>query len=507
MYLIFIALLAMNVSKSVLNAFGLTNDTLEESNRLSKGESKMMYQNLRLKREEQPTKFEALYQKSEAVKKLSDALYNYIESMKDQLYKSYGFERDSREFENMDQSDALDDMLFAGGGLSKKGKEFQERVEQYREGMVALLDAEKDALLIKRIKELFDTKPITDKGLEAPWLSKRFEGFPMVASVTTLSKIQADIRSTELVVVRSSLEGELSQEVSYSNYNTILQTDKTAFFKGQNFTGNLVLGRTDNSTKPNEVALTLDGKPLGPDAYELEGGRVKLDFPVTAVGEHKLGGKLVFSENGGQINVPVNASFAVIAQPNTAVISADKMNVLYRGVNNPVSISIPGLSDDQIRVSAPGFRKVGTGKYTANVTSFKGRNLEVRISATLPDGKKINPSKTFRVKDIPAPEGTIRGQVEARMYSSSFVRSTVGASLPDFPFDLKLVVKSFIVKIPTLPSIPVSGNRMNDRVKRAINRVNVGEQVTINNIKVGVEGMPNYRVKRVSPVVITITGR
>ncbi|MEH0008234.1 MAG: gliding motility protein GldM, partial [Flavobacteriales bacterium] len=478
MYLIFIALLALNISKKVLTAFGLTNDALKESNKIATMENRLLYENLGIKSRDQPTKFDSLYKKAKEVVVLSNGLYDYTESIKTDLYASYGFAENSKEFERMDQSDALDDMLFEGAGLSKKGKAFEREMETYKNGMVALLDPEKDRGLIERIKELFNTEPESANGIKKTWLSARFEGFPMVASATTLSEIQSNIRSMEFQVISNWLEGQLSRETSYLNYSTILHTDKTTFFKGQNFQGSIVLGRADNSTQPHSVELTLDDKPLDTGDYKLEGGRVVLDFPVNDVGEHRIKGNLIFVENGKGISVPVNSSFAVIAAPHAAVISADRMNVLYRGVDNPVSISIPGLPDNKIRVSAPGFRKVGTGKYMANVTAFKGRTLHVIASATLPQGKKINPSKVFRIKDIPAPEGTIRGQAEARMPIGSFVKSTVGAALPDFPFDLKLNVTSFVVKIAGRPSIPVSGNRMNARVRRAVSRVRVGDQIT-----------------------------
>ncbi len=507
MYLIFIAMLALNISKKVLTAFGLTNDALKESNEISTTENRGLVENLAIKSRDQPTKFDSLYKKAQKVVALSNRLYDYVEGIRSDLYASYGFPLDSKAFESMDQSDALDDMLFEGAGLSKEGKAFQREMETYKGGMLALLSLERDRRLIKRIGELFNTEPEIVNGIKMPWLSARFEGFPMIASATTLSEIQSNIRSMEFQVVSNWLEGQLSRETSYLNYSTILQADKTAFFKGQNFQGSIVLGRADSSTQPKAVELTLDGKPLAASDYKLKGGRVVLDFPVSDVGEHSIKGKLIFVENGKRIGVPVNSSFAVIASPHAAVISADKMNVLYRGVDNPVSISIPGLPDNKIRVSTPGFREVGAGKYTANVTALKARTLRVNVSATLPRGKEINPSKVFRVKDIPAPEGTIRGQAEARMPISSFVRSTVGAALRDFPFDLRLDVTGFVVKIPGLPSIPVSGNRMNERVRRAVSRLGPGDQVTINRIKASVAGISNYKVKSVSPVVVTISGR
>ena len=209
------------------------------------------------------------------------------------------------------------------------------------------------------------------------------------------------------------------------------------------------------------------------------------------------------------VTVPINSVYAVISKPHKAVVSNEKMNILYRAVDNPLSISVPGISDDNVRVNTQLgiIRKQSSGKYIANVTNLKKKNLDIHISAKLPNGEIIKTKETFRIKDIPAPQGTIRGRTEDKMPISSFIKSTVGASLQEFPFDLKLNVKSFAVQIPGVPTIKVLGSRMNDRVKRTINRIRPGQQVIISNIVAKVNGVKNYKVKKISPIVVTITSR
>ena len=94
-----------------------------------------------------------------------------------------------------------------------------------------------------------------------------------------------------------------------------------------------------------------------------DGGAI-LDFPAGNVGENEIKGKFIFMENGKPVEIPVETSYAVVAKPNSAVISADKMNVVYRGVQNPITVSVPGVADNAVKASAPGLKKVkGIGKY------------------------------------------------------------------------------------------------------------------------------------------------
>src|SRR5690606_13407833 len=117
---------------------------------------------------------------------------------------------------------------------------------------------------------------------------------------------------------------------------------------------------------------------------------------------------LIFMEGGEPVPVPVDLSFNTISRPTDAVISADKMNVLYRGVKNPITVSMAGVSDNNITVNAPGLSKVGT-KYIMEVTTVQGREVTINVSGKIDD--KSYPSKaTFRIKDIPRPVGTVRGE-------------------------------------------------------------------------------------------------
>jgi gliding motility-associated protein GldM len=301
------------------------------------------------------------------------------------------------------------------------------------------------------------------------------------------------------------LQGQLTTEVSMTNYTTLLEQEKSAFYTGEKFSGAIVLGRKDATTRPNEVNLKLDGRPLqeGKD-YEINEGQVKLLVSAGAAGDHKIEGNLVFIQDGERTEVPVSSTFATITMPNAAVISADKMNVVYRGVANPMTISIPGIPDNKVSASAPGLKGIGGSRYVMNPGT--GREVTINASGVLPDGKRISTPATFRIKDIPRPAGSVRGESgSAAMPKRNLEIATIGALLEDFDFDLNLAVSGFKFKVPGQPTVVVKGNKMDSRAKSALSRAKRGDAVQIFDIEAYITNNKTYKLKKVSPVVVEIT--
>jgi gliding motility-associated protein GldM len=145
-------------------------------------------------------------------------------------------------------------------------------------------------------------------------------------------------------------------------------------------------------------------------------------------GDHTIEGDLVFLDEGEESRINVNQVYSVISKPNSAVISADKMNVVYRGVQNPMTISIPGIPDSKFVLQLLDLKSVRGSKY--NLFPGKGREVKINVSGTLPDGNNVSSVSTFRIKDIPKPAGYFRGQSGSfTIPKSSLERGTVEARL------------------------------------------------------------------------------
>jgi gliding motility-associated protein GldM len=503
MYLVFIAMMAMNMSKEVLSAFGLMNERLTESNEAATQRNADFMAGLAEKAVDKPEKFKPLKSKADQIKTLAENFNSYLANLKTQMTAKVD---DTKDYEAMDNSAFLDEYFFVGDRATKKGQEFLDEMAKFRNGVNDILKDEFPEIA-NDVQSKFATDPIPNTdGKKIPWLESNFKQFPLVASLTKMTQLQSDIKTTESESLSAMLAGALSKEISMTNYTTLMETSKSAYFNGETFDGEIVLGRKDESTKPTRVELTLDGRPLQLDKdYVIQEGKVKLKVNAGRAGEHKIEGQLIFAEDGQELEVPVSQSFATVPKPNSATISADKMNVVYRGVTNPMTISFAGVSDNKVVATGEGLsRGTGVGKYNMNPGS--GREVTINVTGTLPDGQRVSDKATFRIKDIPKPTGTIRGEDgSVSMQRNSLEISTVGAKLDDFDFDLPLNVSGFKFKVPGQPTMTVGGNKLNARAKGALRKAKRGETVQIFDIQAKIRGNSTYKLKKVSPVIIELT--
>lgn len=510
MYLVFIAMLALNMSKEVLGAFGLMNERLQDTNVKTRNDNELFLASLETKAGENEAKYGLLYQKASRIKQLSEDYYAYLEGLKRQMMEEV---KDPQDYQTMDKPDYLDNLFFEGEKLRPGGEEFIEKRIAYRDQVLATLgDDEEYASLRESVQLRFETGDDNGQvenrdGNKLDWLNYHYEGFPLIASLTKLSFTQGDIQNTEQEILKTLLEGQLTSDIAMTNYTTLLEQSKSAFYAGEQFDGRIVLGRKDNSTIPNDVKLTLDGRPLVKDRdYTIEQGRVQLKVNAGNPGDHKIEGNLIFTQDGQDTEVPVSATFATITKPNDAVISAEKMNVVYIGVDNPLNISIPGIADNNVTARAPGLRKRSGSNYTLRVpNNFSGRTISISASGKLPDGKTINTSREFRVKGLPTPQGSIlKKNGRFSLPKANLKTAPIVAELEDFDFDLKVRVTSFKIKVGEQRTITVNGSRMNEAAQRAIDRARPGTTANIFEIKAAVVGNPGVNLKPVTDLTVVI---
>jgi gliding motility-associated protein GldM len=496
MYLVFIAMLAMNMSKEVLSAFGFMNEKLTENNLSTTEKNKKAYANLATKASEQAAKFGPLKIKADKIQKQSADFYSYLEDLKSKMTSDL---EDKKDYETMDKTAFLDEYFFKGDGVTPEGQAFLDKINGFRNGVNTALG--KDNTFEAVLKNRFSTEDVVNRdGKTIKWLDYRFKGFPLVASLTNLTQMQADIKNSEADIVADLLGGKIEEALSLTNYQGIVSLDKTAYFAGEKVTGQVVLGRYDATLVPNKV--TLNGK----DATNLvKDGQVILNMPAGNVGEKTIKGTIFFTEKGEEVPVNFESKYSVIAEPSTAVVSADKMNVVYRGLDNPISVSLPGVGAGKLNISATGGRLSGTGA-SRSLRPGNSNTVTINVSAKLSSGKTVTSKKEFRVKDIPAAMGSARGQYGiVPMPKSSIARTPIGAGLPDFVFDLKLKVNGFKVKVPGQVTVLVKGTVFNAQAKKALAKAKRGDVVTIFDIDATIIGNSSYKLKKVLPVSIQVT--
>ncbi|OXA96065.1 type IX secretion system motor protein PorM/GldM [Flavobacterium hercynium] len=497
MYLVFIAMLAMNMSKEVLSAFGLMNEKFESANAASEQTNAAMLMSLDQKAAEAKGEFAIAAVTAHKVEGASKELYAFIGGLKGDVLKGFEVEKETGKlpYEAMDKGDNLD-TWFTGEGYSAKGKEVIAKIEKYKATMKAALGTDKKyAAILAEVEKKFDLSDVKNKeGLKDKYLSYHFKGFPAVASLAKLSAWQSDIEKTESDIYSAALGKAAVAAASYSNYQAIVVLDKNAYFQGEKVTGKVVLGRYDENTKPTSFE--------GPG--KIENGQAVISLTAGGVGEQNINGQFSFLEDGKNIPLKFKGTYVVVPRPNSATISADKMNVVYRGVVNPISVSFAGVDANKIVASAPGLVSAGkAGQY--NMSPGQGTETTISVTGTLPNGDKVTDKKTFRIKGIPGPTGTIRGEMGVvKGPKSNLEIATIGAKLLDFDFEVGLDVVGFNLKITGQPTVVVAGNRLNAQCKSALLKAGKGDQVTISEIKTKLVGAGSYLLPRTAPVIYEI---
>ncbi len=496
MYLVFIAMLAMNMSKEVLSAFGFLKEKVVKATDKASETNSALYAAMDTNAAEQPDKYTEKKAQTDKIKQLSNDYYNYIQSVDDKMMAKV---ENKEDYEAMDKTDPLDNLFFKDGKKSPAGEEFVQKMNDYRDAVVAELGEDNKALaetVIARFNT--DNKPPVDGMGARDWLKYHYEGFPMVASHTNFKVIQADIRGVENDVLSNLISSQQKLDLNISNYEPMVMFEKAAYFPGEKLSGKIVLGKNDPTLKAEKV--TLNGRAVS--EANIKAGQVIINQSAGSVGDKTLKGEFVFIQDGKEVILPIKGGYTVIPRPNESVISADKMNVVYRGLDNPITISMPGVPNNKVKASAPGLSSKGGTKYMMRPGT--GKEVTINVTGTI-DGKQVKTSpKTFRIKDVPKPFGAIRNLTgTVPMPKASLSKTSVGVTLPDFVFDLTFNVTGFKLKVPGQATIIVSGNRMNGQAKSAIAKAKRGDIISIFDIKSKLSNGA-VKIKDAAPVNVEI---
>jgi gliding motility-associated protein GldM len=496
MYLVFIAMLALNMSKEVLSAFGLMNEKFDAANLSAESMNASMLQALNKKAGED-VRFAQASEDANKVAAISKEFYEYLGTLKADALDGVEVDEETGKlpYESMDKGAAIDEGWFEGDGYSAKGNEIVARFTKYIADMKAAAgNNSKLKGVIDEISSKFTTADVVDgEGTTKKYLDYHFKGFPAIASLTKITSFQNDVKKAEADIYSILLGKAAVEASSMKNFTALVILDKNAYYQGEKVTGKVVLGKYDANTKPTSFQ--------GPG--KLENGQAIISMTAGGIGEQKINGKFTFVQDGETIPLAFEGKYVVVPRPNSATISADKMNVVYRGVSNPMSISFAGVAADKVNASGPGLRSVGAGKYVMNPGA--GNEAVINVTGKLPDGSTVSDKKTFRIKGIPGPVGTIRGEMGVvKGPKSSLEISTVGAKLVDFDFEVGLDVVGFNFKVTGQPTVVVPGNKLNAQCKAVLAKAGRGDQVTISEIKTKLVGAGSYMLPRTAPVIYEI---
>jgi gliding motility-associated protein GldM len=477
MYLVLTALLALNVSSEILNAFKTVNRSLENTNNTVNNSTVSVMASLEQKTKDPVTKTKAdiWFPKATTAQNISKDLFTYIQSLKDEIVKEAGGDPNdpTKKFKE-DNLDIATRILVEKG----KGKELLKRLTEYRSKILTGIDPKIDSAFSKTLP-IDLTIPVGRNKASKTWEGAYFHMVPTVAALTILSKFQNDVKTTENRVITFCHEQVGKVEIIFDAFEAIVGQNTNYLMPGQDLEITAGLGAFSKSKLPD---VFIGGAKIGLN----EKGMAVHKVPGGALGEHSVPVRVTFTDQDGKLQErTIDVKYKVGA--SNASIALDKMNVLYIGVDNPITVSASGGGDDKIQVSISqgSLVKTGTGKYVARVNKVDDNTI---VTVTV-DGKVAGASP-FRVRTIPEAQAYIGGQPSGTEVSAGAFKAQPGvaAGIKNFPFQLDYDVLSFNFTCDTdedIVSIPVQGALFQGAVKRAIDQhVKAGRMVTIEGIRV-----------------------
>jgi gliding motility-associated protein GldM len=482
LYLVLLGLVALSVPDSLMDAFKNIRISLDASTgNVEKGIQNTYTAFEASKLKEQKERAQPFYDKAKKASAIAKSLNDYVEGLKAKLITAGGgmnpSTNDVDARENLDVSPRI--MM-----NQKNGEELHKRIVATREGLLGLLDP-KDRQGVNF--SLNAEAPVIRTGPKKEWEEAYFgEGIPLGATLTTLAKIQADTKNAENEVVKKIL-GKVDQaQVNLDQFAAVAVAPTSYVLVGQPYTAQVFLTAYDSKMSPD---ITVDGSKIS-----TAGGKGNYVGSTGSEGTHTWVGTIRVKQTDGTYKeYKTGPQTYQVAKPS-AVVSPDKMNVLYIGVPNPVSVSAPGIAKEKLHVSiSSGSLSGAAGHYTANVTALG--EVTVTVSGEIAPGKTaVLGSSLFRVKRIPDPKPQFAGKSGGNTSTANIkAQDRVFAKLENFDFDAKFNVTRFTILIAKprqdVIIIPGTGNELTPAMRSAMNNIAPGTTVEFKDIiAVGPDG-------------------
>ncbi len=493
LYLVLLGLVALSVPDSLMDAFKNIKNSLKTStDNVQKGIQTTFTTFEATKLKQQQQRAEPIYKRAQAARDAANALDTYIQKLTDELVaKGDGIDPATNDVGGRENLDISPHVMIDG----KKGAELKQKIDETHQKLLGFLsDKERQGVNFS----LNTDAPKQTVGPSKSWEEAYFgDGIPLGATLTTLAKIQADNKNAENEVVKRIL-GEVDQaQVNLDQFEAVAVAPTSYVLVGQPYTAQVFLTAYDSKLSPN---ITVNGTSIPTEA-----GKGKYTGSTSTEGLHTWSATIYIKQTDGSI-VPHQTppQTYMVAKPS-AVVSPDKMNVLYIGVPNPVSVSAPGIAKENLRVGISGGSITGSaGHYVATVSSIG--TATVTVSGELTKGKtSVLGSTLFRVKRIPDPKPQFAGKSGGNTSAANIrAQDRVFAKLDNFDFDAKFNVTRFTLLIakPRQDVIILSanGNELTGAMRSVMNTVSPGTTVVFKDIiAVGPDGTQ----RGLDPIVIS----
>lgn len=437
MYILLMAMLALNVSNDVLKGFHLIGDSLERTTTNAAKENRDLYDDFAVLVKKNPAKVREWYTKAIQLRGTSDSLYNFVEQLKWVIAREAdGSKGNPDRLNNEENLDAAGHVMLAP--ISGKGKLLYDAINRYRTHVLRYITDPRQRAIIA--SDLSTNVPKNDNALLGKnWQEYMFEDMPAVAAITMLSKLQSDIRKAENQVLHTLRANVDLKDIRVNELNAYVLPEATTLMPGEVFRSKIFMAAVDTTQRPQ---IFVNGRQVS--------GSGEYNFTVGGPGEYSFSGYILTQNAAGEIlRRNFVQKYNVIAPPTGATVAADLMNVLYAGFNNPISVSASGIAPDKVHLSMTGgsLTSQGKGHYTARPAAV-GSNVTFTVSGEVNGKTQKMGTYTFKVRKLPDPTAYIALGNDrfkgGRLAKGSVIGAAgIGAAIDDGLLDIPFRVLSF----------------------------------------------------------------
>ena len=485
MYIVLTAMLALNVSSDVLDGFVQVEDGLARTNSTVGRRNDAVYSSLESFTAQNPEKGTPWLEKASQIRRHSACLYATIDSLKLAIVREAdGADGNLQEINRRDDLEAAAVVMLSPS--ANGGRRLREAIDAYRSHVTSLVS---DSVKRASINEALSTDPFRRPGTVSPqkWEEAKFENQPVVAAITLLTKLQNDVRYAEGEALANLLAAVDAGDVRVNEINAFVIPQSRMVMRGGKYSANIVLAAVDTTARPE---IFIGGKKLA-DEHGL------YEFVTSSTGTFDYSGYLEVSHGDGtSTRHPFSSSYTVM-EP-TATVSATMMNVLYAGIDNPVSISVPGVPMNAVSAAMTNGTLTRKGDAWMARPSKIGENSTVTVTATIDGRQQTVSSTSFRVRKLPdptafisytAPNGTKERYKGGSGFSKTLLTSAPGieAAIDDDMLNIGFTVLGFETVFfdqmgNAIPEVS-QGASFSQRQKDQFRRLSRGKRFYISRIR------------------------
>lgn len=479
MYLVLTAMLALNVDKSVVEAFALVDQGFMKTIENFNNKNQSVYNNFNNAAQENPQKVGELNRKVLQIKEKTDALYNQITQYKEMIVKKAdGPQGKIDSIVNKEDLNYAEEIMMT----KKNGTELRKSIEAYRSFLLSNVDPSQTALIASIQKSLDTSDPKGEAGSTPSWESSKFAGYPLIAVITLMSKMQSDIRNSESDVINYYYTKIDASSFKFNKLKAQVIPKSSYILQGDVYEAKVFISAIDTTAVPD---IIVNGARL-PIVPGENAGTYKVT--TSKEGTTTWRGFINFkSPSGNIVQYPFEQEYEVVKPSMT--VSPTRMNILYAGLPNPVSVSVPGISSKDISVTMTNGRIERSADGFMAYPDKVGVFSVISVNATVDKVVKQIGTMQFRVKRVPNPLATVAGKNEGLITKNELMAEQgVFAEIPDFDFDMKFQVLSFNVSTSSRGGFvfdkSTQGARFSQEQRDLFNGLTKGSRLYIDNIVV-----------------------